>query len=157
MQIYPMPCCISFLHYLPSPRSVESCLCHKIFPTASELKVSHRLSTFTFQHSPFNINFVETASLVLCVNKFSPTRLLAVFTIQRTPSVVCCQLTLYTVLILKRLLAVFLPVLPTRHMYPVVEAILRFEDQLVIVGMFFKEVEPSVGYLHIGMLLAVLP
>ena len=32
-------------------------------------------------------------------------------------------------------MAILLPVLPTRHMYPVVEAILRFEDQLVIVGM----------------------
>ena len=64
---------------------------------------------------------------------------------------------LFQLSIQKHLMAILLPVLPTRHMYPVVEAILRFEDQLVIVGMFFKEVEPSVGYLHIGMLLAILP
>ena len=42
-------------------------------------------------------------------------------------------------------------------MYPVVEAILRLEDQLVIVGVLLEEVEPSVAYLHIGMLLAILP
>ena len=42
-------------------------------------------------------------------------------------------------------------------MYPVVEAILRLEDQLVIIGMLLEEVIPAVSNLHIGMLLAILP
>ena len=41
--------------------------------------------TFSLHLSSYTIDFVETASLVLCVNKFSPTRLLAVFTIHRSP------------------------------------------------------------------------
>ena len=42
---------------------------------------------------------------------------------------------LFQLSIQKHLMAILPPVLPTRHMYPVVEAVLRFEDQLVIVGV----------------------
>ena len=38
-------------------------------------------SPFSILNYQLSIDFVETASLVLCVNKFSPTRLLAVFSI----------------------------------------------------------------------------
>ena len=46
--------------------------------------------------SPFTIDFVETASIVLCVNKFSPTRLLAVFNFHRSTFI-----TLFTFLLTK--------------------------------------------------------
>ena len=38
-------------------------------------------SLLTSLYFSFTIDFVETTSLVLCVNNFSPTRLLAVFTV----------------------------------------------------------------------------
>ena len=59
------------------------------FSLSFSLDLSPPLFTFsTSLYFSFTIDFVETASLVLCVNNFSPTRLLAVFTVHHSTFII---------------------------------------------------------------------
>ena len=54
-------------------------------------------------------------------------------------------------------MAVLLAVLAAGDVNPVVEAVLCLEDELVEVGVLLEEGEPTVGHVHVGVGLPVLP